>query len=106
MLLGKMPRGITADDDIERSIRSHGPLTLGQAKKLAATLPEKEQKLHCGCRKVVCPTESSCCAGRSPCYCMPAASYHCALGGCLCYGPGPIPFFAACYEERNPGNFF
>lgn len=93
-----------ADDEISRSIMARGPLTLGQAKKLAATLPTKEQTLGCGCRKIVCSTESSCCPGKSPCYCMPFTSCHCALGGCLCYGPPPIPF-CACYENQNPGMY-
>ena len=93
-----------AEDDISRAIMDHGPLTLGQAKKLAATLPSKEQQLCCGCRKIVCSTESSCCPGKSPLCCVPCLSFHCALGGCLCYGPIPIPF-CACYEEQNPGMY-
>ena len=95
-----------ANDEISRDILERGPITLGQAKKIAANLPANEQKLYCGCRKVVCNTENSCCPGKSPLYCCPLISVHFALAGCLCYGPcTPFPFFAACYEKQNPGMY-
>ena len=96
------PSAVVMPDEVLELIQSHGPITLGAAKRLAASLPPEQQKLGmpCGCRNIICSTESSCCPGKSPCGPCPCPIHYVLCGGCLCYGIPPIPF-CACYESAG-----
>ena len=72
----KIPPGFT------EMVRTAGPITLGDARKYASSLPADKKKMSCcACKKVRCSTEGCCCKGG----CV-ALSCNLLCGRCLWYG--------------------
>ena len=88
---------LTGAPSFEKMVRDNGPITLGEAKQFARTLPAEQQNHKCcACKKVVCSTGHSCCPGSCVC-----CTTNVRFGKCLWYGQ----WFCACKSNANPGTF-
>lgn len=112
--------GLMADaskDTFVERVRAGHRVTLGAAKKYAATLEPEAQAGFTGCYSITCPQEASCCAGRCLGWycpieccggCLWTPSWFCfadiLIGLCFANCLGPEPGMASCSDLK--GNYY
>ena len=84
--------------DFDQRVLDHAPILYGETRSNAEMLTDGDQRMPCcGCYKVVCSTEASCCPGTS----IGLTPTLNLCGGCVWFAC----FFCVCADAAHPGDY-